>query len=82
MKFHGGSDFRLHDDYGITLSSADQRLMFVFRWAPLWLNWVFSLALAVSELRALFCVSWQFVYISDCFPVVIHWINEEASKQA
>ena len=27
-EIHGGSDFRLHDDYGIALSSVDQRLMF------------------------------------------------------
>ena len=31
---HDGSDFRLHDDYGISLPSVGQRLMFsVFNWA-------------------------------------------------
>ena len=30
---HGGSGFRLHDDYGITLSLVGQRLLFVFSWA-------------------------------------------------
>ena len=29
-EIHGASDFRLHDDYGITLSSVGQRLMFAF----------------------------------------------------
>ena len=31
---HDGLDFRLHEDYGISLSSVGQRLMFsVFSWA-------------------------------------------------
>ena len=52
--FHDGLDFRLHDDYGISLPSVGQRLMFLFSWlSPLWLNWVISLALTVSELRTI-----------------------------
>ena len=30
---HDGTDFRLHDDHGISLSSVGQRLVFVFSWA-------------------------------------------------
>ena len=29
-EIHGGSDFRFHDNYGITLSSVGRRLMFAF----------------------------------------------------
>ena len=29
-EIHGGSDFRTHDDYGISLSSVGQHLMFAF----------------------------------------------------
>ena len=38
----------------------------------------FSLALTVNELRATSFVFWQYVYIFDYFPVVIHWISKEA----
>ena len=31
-EFHGGSDFRLHDDPGIKLSSLGRCLMFVLSW--------------------------------------------------
>ena len=30
---YDGADFRLHDDYGISLPSVDQRLLIVFSWA-------------------------------------------------
>ena len=62
----GGSDFRPHDDYDISPPSV---------------CWGFSLALTVSELKALFFISWQYDYIFDCFSVVVHWISMEASKQ-
>ena len=35
---------------------------------PLWLNWAFSLALTVCELRAIFFVSSQSVYKFDFIP--------------
>ena len=66
-EIHGGSDFRLHDDYGITLSSVDQRLMFAFSWVHRG-----STAMTVGELKAIYFVSWQYVYIFDCFHVLIH----------
>ena len=86
-EIHGGSDFRLHDDYGITLLSMGQRLMFVFSWAHCGSTSsaqlvFFSLALPVIELRAIFFVSWQYVYIFECFPVVLHWISKEASTRS
>ena len=74
LEIHGGSDFRLYDDSDITLSSVGQRLVFVFSWAHCGSTF-FSLALTVNELRDPFFVSWQYVYIFDYFPMVIHWIS-------
>ena len=75
-----GLDFRLHEEYGISLSSVGQRLMFsVFSWAHC-VSIGFSLKLlTVSELRT---VSKQYVYTFDYFPVVIHWISKDASTRA
>ena len=41
-----------------------------------------SLALTVSELRTIFFVIWHYVYILDCFSVVIHCISNEDSTRA
>ena len=65
LEIHGGSDFRLHDDSDITLSSVGQRLVFVFSWVHCGSTVFFSLALTVIELRALFFVYWQYVYIFE-----------------
>ena len=40
-----GSDFRLHDDRGMSLQSVGQHLIFVISWAHCGLTVVFSLAL-------------------------------------
>ena len=59
-EIHGRLDFRPQGDYGITLLSMGQRLMFVFSWA----HWDFSLALTVSELRVLFLFpDSKFIYL-------------------
>ena len=70
-EFHGGSDFRLHDDPGIKLTSVGRCLMFVFSLVHYGINWTFSLVF-VFERRALFFVSSQHVYRFDCFPMMIH----------
>ena len=36
---HDGSDFRLHDDYGISLPSLGQHYVQCLKLGPLWLNW-------------------------------------------
>ena len=41
----------------------------------LWLDWGFSIALTVCELKANFFVSSQYVYKFNCFPVMIYWIH-------
>ena len=64
LELHGGSDFRLHDDSDITLSSVGQRLVFVLSWVHCGSTF-FSSALTVSELRAPFFVYWQYVYIFE-----------------
>ena len=71
-----GSDFRPHDDYGISLPSVGQHLMFAFSLAHCG-----SAALTVTEWRNLFFVSLQYDFMFDGFPVVIHWISMEASKR-
>ena len=79
-EIHYGSDFRLHDDYGISLPSVGQRLMFsVFSWAHCGSIGAFLQLLTVREWRTIFFVSSQYVYIFDYFPVVIHWISKESS---
>ena len=68
-EIHDGLDFRLNADYGISLSSVDQRLMFsVFNWARCVSIWVFLKLLTVSELRTIVFVSSQYVYTFDYFP--------------
>ena len=82
-EIHNGSDFRLHDDYGISLTSVGQHLMFsVFSRAHCGLIGDFLELLTFSELRTIFFVSLQYVYIFDYFPVVIHWISKEAIAPA
>ena len=78
-EIHNGSDFRPDDDYGMLLPSVGQCLIFVYSWALFGSTVFFSLALTVNELRATSFVFWQYVYIFDYFPVVIHWISKEAS---
>ena len=70
-KIHGGKTSNSINDYGITLSSVGQGLMFPFSWVHRGSARIF-LALTVRDLRAIFLVSWQYVYIVDCFPVLIH----------
>ena len=81
-EIHDGPGFRFHDDYGITLSSVGQRLMVVFSWVHCGSTGLLSLALTVSEFRTIFFVSWQHVYLFDCFSVVIDWIRKEASSRS
>ena len=82
-EIHYGSDFRLHDDYGISLPSVGQRLMFsVFSWARCGSIGAFLQLLTVREWGTIFFVSSQYDYIFDYFPVVIHWISKEASARA
>ena len=79
-EIHDGSDFRLYDCCGISLPSVGQRLMFsVFSGACCGSSGVFLKLLTISELRTIFFVSSQFVYILDYFPVVIHKISKKAS---
>ena len=42
---------------------------------PPWLDWGFSLALTVCELRAIFLFHRHYVYKFECVPVIIHWIH-------
>ena len=80
---HDGLDFRLHEDYGISLLLGGQRLMFsVFSWAHCVSTGVFLKLLTVSELRTVVFVSSQHVYTFDYFSVVIHWISKDASTRA
>ena len=52
---HDGSDFRLHDDYGISVPSVGEGLIFAFSWVHCSSScWFFSLGLTVRELRAIF----------------------------
>ena len=81
-EIHDVSDFRLYEDYGMSLPSVGQRLIFVFSWAHCDSTWVVLKLLTVSELRTNFFVSWQYVYIFDCFPVAIHWMSKEAFTRA
>ena len=82
-EIHDGSDFRLRKCYGISDTSVGQRLMFVFSWAHCGsIGGWFSLALTLGELRTNFFVSWQYVYIFDCFSLVINWISKEVSTRA
>ena len=69
-EIHNGSDIRLDDDYGISLPSVGQCLMLsVFSWARCGSIGVFLKRLAVSKLRTIFFVSWQYViYIIWLFP--------------
>ena len=46
-----------------------------------WLNWAFSLAQTVCELRPIFFVSLQYVYKFDCKHLMIHLISKEASTR-
>ena len=63
---HDVSDFRLHDDYSISLPSVGQRLMFsVLSCAHCSSIGGFLQLLTVSELRTIFFVSSQCVYIFD-----------------
>ena len=81
-EIHAGPDIRLDDDYAISHPSVGQCLMFsVFSWAHCGSIGVFLKLLTVSELRTIFFVSWQYVYIFDYFPVVIYWICKEASMR-
>ena len=69
------SYFRPNDDHCITHSSAGQCLMLALSLAGLTVTQlVFSLALTVCELRALFFVSSQYMYAHnfDCFIVIIY----------
>ena len=76
-------DFRLHEDYGISLSSVGQRLMVsVFGWAHCFSIWCFLKLLTVSELRTIVFVSSQYANTFDYFPVVIRWISKDASARA
>ena len=63
LEIHSGSAFILHDDYGITLLSVGQRLMYILSWVHCGSTGIF-LALTVSELRAIFlCPDSKFVYL-------------------
>ena len=69
---HSGSDFRLMTNKTVIGGSVAD----VCHWLdPPWLNWGFTLALTLCELRALFFISSQYVYKLDCLPVMIHWID-------
>ena len=82
-EIHYGSDFRLHDDYGISLPSVGQRLMFsVFSWAHCGSVGAFLQLLTVREWEPFSLFHHSMIYIFDYFPVVIHWISKEASAQA
>ena len=82
-EIHDVLDFRLHEDYGISLSLVGQRLMVsVFSWAHCVSIWFFLKLLTVSEFRTIVFVSSQYVYTFDYFPVVIHWIIKDASTRA
>ena len=61
-EIHDGSDIRLDDDYGVSLPSVGQGLMFsVFSQAHCGLIGVFLKLSTVSEFRTIFFVSWQYV---------------------
>ena len=75
-EIHGGSDFRLHDDYGKTLSSVGQRLMLSLA-GPTVTQLGFFLSMTASEIEP-FSLFPDIMFIFDCLSVVIHWISKKA----